>query len=657
MTTSRSMPQAAGPVPEFRHLFSPLQVGTGTFRNRIYSPPHHPGFTRADFLPADSSIDYWEAKARGGVAAVSTGVMPVHPAGMGVSPFHNPQFVERHNIAAEAMHRHGALFFVQPWHGGTQAGGAVDATWSPSGVATPRQHTVPHVMTSSDIDEMIHAWGHAGQVLSQTEVDGIEIHGAHGYIITQFSSGYFNRRDDEWGGDEERRARFVLAIVDAVRQGAGHEKIVGMRFSADEFVDGGLTVEESARLLKRVADTGKLDYLNISVGNYASMETIIAPMYVPLGAFVYAAAQIKEVVDIPVFVVGRINDPVQAEQIIANGYADVVALNRALIADPDWANKAREGRVDEIRKCIACNEACWGRGTMGLPLGIGCAVNPDIGFEREMILTPASKREKVMVIGGGIAGLEAARVAAERGHEVSLYERSEELGGQILTAAKAPLRIDFGDAARYYPPQMERLGVDVHLGTEVTLEMVEQLKPDAVVVATGSTAVIPDDIPGADGPNVTEVRAVLDEKVEVGERVVLASAENHQEGLSTAEFLLDRGHQVMLVTKREVAGEEVEHNTIVMLMPRVVEKGADLVPGAWVRRIDGTAVTLYSLITGEEWEVEADTVVFAVGGKANDWLYHALRDRVPEVKLIGDANAPRRLLYATRDGNRAGKEL
>ncbi|MDP6604875.1 MAG: FAD-dependent oxidoreductase [Dehalococcoidia bacterium] len=644
---------------EFPHLFSPLKVGPGEFKNRVYSPPHAPGFMGYDFLPGDQLIAYWEAKARGGTAAISTGVTPVHPStGMQVVPFRNPNFADRYNRAAEAMHRHDALFFVQPWHGGTQVGGVGGrASWAPSAVVTPHNYGVPHVMTRSDIDEIIEAWRFAGQELAKTDVDGIEIHGAHGYLITEFSSGFFNRRDDEYGGDEERRSRFVREIIAAVRSEARADQIVGMRFSADEFVDEGLTVEESQRLLKRLADTGDLDYLNISVGNYQSMETIIAPMYVPLSSFVYAAAAIKEVVDIPVFTVGRINDPQQAEQIIAGGYADVVSMNRAIIADPDWANKALTGRSDEIRKCIACNEACWGRGEMGLPIGIGCAVNPDIGFEEDMILTPAETKKTVMVIGGGVAGLEAARVAAERGHTVSVYERGDELGGQVLTAGKASMRIDFAEPARYYTVQMDRLGVDVHLGEEVTMATVDAAKPDVVVVATGSTPIIPDDVPGADGPNVTEVRAVLDGEVEVGHRVLLAASENHQEGLATVEFLLDRGHEVTVVSKREAPGQEIEHNTIVMLMPRVVEKGAQLEPLTWVRRIDGDTVTLYSLITGEDRSIEVDTVVFACGGESDNAIYQALQGRVPDVQLVGDALAPRRMLYATRDGNRVGKAI
>lgn len=638
----------------FPHLFSPLTVGPRTFKNRIYSPPHFPGFIGGGFMPTQRLIDYWEAKAKGGVAAVGTGVTPVHGP---LSPFGKPEFVDIYAKAAETMHKHGALFTVQPWHPGTQGGEG--GSWAPSDVVTPTGNSVPHVMTKPEIDQMVQEYGFAGEQIAKSGADGVEIHGAHGYLITEFSSGFFNQRDDEYGGDESRRMRFVSEVVDAVRQGAGDDIMVGMRFSADEFVDGGLTVEESQRLLRAVAATGKLDYLNISIGNYATQETIIPPMYIPLGSFVYAAAAIKEVVDIPVFTVGRIVDPTQAEQIIAGGYADVVCMNRAIIADPEFPNKAEEGRVDEIRRCLGCNEACWGGigGYLGIPAGIGCIVNPDIGYESEMELKPAETKKNVMVAGGGIAGLEAARVAAERGHKVSVYERSDHLGGQVITAGKAPLRIDFAESVRYYETQVKRLGIDVHTGVEVDEPMVKKLAPDVLVVATGSKPLFPEDIEGLATAHVTDVRAVLDEEVEVGQRVLMLGDEHHQEGLGTAEFLLERGHEVTFVSKRHAAGREVEHITIEMLMARLVEKGVVFEPLTWVRSVDRTRITLFSLLTGEERDVDTDTIVAACGGVAEDGLYGQLCDTVPEIHLIGDAAAPRRLIYATRDGNRVGKAI
>lgn len=641
----------------FPNLFSPIRIGQLTLQNRLYSPPHAPGFTDRTFMPTDRLIAYWEAKAAGGTAMVATGVTPVHSSiGIGV-PFHNPRFKEVYGRAAEAVRKHGSHFVVQLWHPGAQSGAPSRPSWAPSPWATPEGWNVAHGMTKAEIEEMIEAYAFGAKMVKEAGCDAIEIHGAHGYLITEFSSGFSNHRDDEYGGSLENRARFVDEVVSAVRSAVGSEYTVGMRFSADEFVDGGLTIEESQRILGPIARSGKLDYLNISVGNYHTMETIIAPMYFPLGSFVHVAAGIKEVVDIPVFAVGRINDPQQAEDIIAAGYADLVAMNRAIIADPDFANKAREGRIEEIRKCTACNEGCWGRGSMGLPLGIGCIVNPQIGFERETVLVPAATKKRVTVVGGGVAGLEAARVAAERGHSVTVLEKNETLGGLVNVAAKAPLRIDLAEPVRYYAHQMQRLGVDVRLGVSATPELILQDNPDAVVIATGSLPAYPTGIPGLASAVVREVREVYDDPDALGQRVLILAEEYHQQALSTADFLAAAGKQVEVVVRRRYAGDEVEHNTIVMLYPMLLEKGITLTPLSWVRSVSGRSVTLYNLYSEEEWTVDADAIVVALGGKANNSLAAALDGQVKELHTVGDAVAPRRIMYATRDGNRVGRML
>jgi 2,4-dienoyl-CoA reductase-like NADH-dependent reductase (Old Yellow Enzyme family)/thioredoxin reductase len=647
------------PSQFFPNLFSPIQIGKLTVRNRIYSPPHAPGFTDRFGLPTDQLIAYWEAKAAGGTGLVATGVTPVHPTtGAGTVPFTHPRFTEIYGRAADTIRRHGSHFVVQLWHGGAQAGGAGGKpTWAPSAYATPREWRIAHAMAKAEIEEMIEAYVFGAKKVKEAGCDAIEIHGAHGYLITAFASGYSNHRDDEYGGSLENRARFVDEVVQAVRSAVGSEFTVGMRFSADEFVEGGLTIEESQRMLAPIAASGRLDYLDISVGNYQSMETIIAPMYFPLGAFVHVAAAIKDVVDIPVMAVGRINDPQQAEEIIASGYADMVAMNRAIIADPSFANKAREGRVKEIRKCTACNEACWGRGYMGLSLGIGCIVNPQIGFERENVLTQASKKKRVVVVGGGVGGMETARVAAERGHSVTLYEKGETLGGLVNIAAKAPLRIDLGEPVRYFSAELDRLGVDVRLGAEATVSTLLADRPDAVVIATGSVAALPTNIPGLETARVHEVREVYDDLDALGERVLILADENHQQALSTADFLATAGRKVEVVSQHRFAGHEIEHNTIVTFYPILLSKGVELTPLTWVRSVNGKTVQLYNLYSGEERAVEVDDIVVALGGSANHRLYDELVGKVGELHIVGDAVAPRRIMFATRDGNRVGRAL
>ncbi len=647
------------PSEFFPHLFAPIQIGKLRVRNRIYSPPHAPGFTDRFGLPTDRLIAYWEAKAAGGTGLVATGVTAVHPTtSAGTVPFAHPRFTDVYGRAAETIRSHGAHFVVQLWHGGAQAGGSGGRpTWAPSPMATPREWRIAHAMARSEIEEMIEAYAFGAKRVKEAGCDAIEIHGAHGYLITAFASGFFNHRDDEYGGSLENRARFVDEVVEAVRSEVGSDYTVGMRFSADEFVDGGLTIQESQRMLAPIAASGKLDYLDISVGNYHSMETIIAPMYFPLGAFVHVAAAIKDVVDIPVMAVGRINDPQQANDIIASGYADMVAMNRAIIADPEFANKARDGRADEIRKCTGCNEACWGRGYLGLSLGIGCIVNPQIGFERESALRPATRKKRVVVVGGGVAGMETARIAAERGHSVTLYERGDELGGLVNVAARAPLRIDLAEPVRYYTHELRRLRVDVRLGVEATSAAVLAERPDAVVVATGSVAALPADIPGLEGARVHEVREVYDRPESLGQNVLIVADEHHQQALSTADFLADAGKQVEVVSPRRFAGHEIEHNTIVTFYPILLGKGVTLTPLTWVRSVSAGSVTLYNLYSGDERTIEVDDIVVALGGRADRTLYDELVGKVPEIHVVGDAVAPRRIIYATRDGSRIGRAL
>jgi NADPH-dependent 2,4-dienoyl-CoA reductase/sulfur reductase-like enzyme len=513
-------------------------------------------------------------------------------------------------------------------------------------------------MTEKEIWEMIDAYARCAEAAREFGADGVDIHGAHGYLITGFTSAFYNRREDDWGGSLENRVRFLDELVSAVRKRVGQDFVAGLRFSGDEFVEGGLNTEESKKILAPLAASGRIDYLNISVGNYFTKQTIIAPNYVPLGAFVHVAAAIKEVVDIPVIAVGRIIDPLQAEQIIAGGLADLVAMNRAIIADPEFANKAREGRVEEIQKCIGCNEACWGRASLGLTDGISCTVNPDIGFEAVHEYRPAAQPKKILVIGGGVAGMKAATVAAGRGHRVTLYERSDELGGQVNIAAKAPGRIDMADSVRYLKAEVDRLNIEVHLSSEATDEKVLELSPDVVIVATGATGYIPEDITINDGRNVCEASQVLQREVVPGRRVLVVAGDRHMRAMTTIDFLLDKGCAVEAITEDMSFGEQIEYNTAVMVFERLYTKGVRLTPLTAVRSIDDNHVRLVNVLTGEEEEREVDTIVFAVGARANDGLLKDLRTKTKaQVVGIGDCVAPRRMVWAIREGAKVGREL
>jgi thioredoxin reductase len=417
-------------------------------------------------------------------------------------------------------------------------------------------------------------------------------------------------------------------------------------------VDGGTTLDDTKVLAKTLETSGQLDYLSICAGAAGH----IPAMHFPLGCFVHLAAAIKEVVNLPIICHGRINDPVQAEQILSDNQADMVGIARAFIADPEWPNKARQGKIEEIRKCIACMEVCYGNFQKRLP--ISCALNPEAGREKEMAtIIPATTKKNVIVVGGGAAGMETARVAALRGHNVTIYEKEKELGGQLSLAAKIPKREDFAEVRRYYIYQMNDLGVEVSLGTEVTAEMLLEKKPDAVVIATGS---IPNQLTlrGGDNAHVVWVRDVLNGTVTVGENVVVIAAEQHDQALGVANFLADKGKKVELLTHCLYAGSELDMPTMTFMSRQFLSKGGVITPLTRVKAIEDDAVITTHVMTGVERRIQGiDNVVFAAIGKADDALYRTLKGKVNEIYAVGHCLSPRLLPGAIWDGAVVGRIL
>lgn len=644
---------------QFRLLFSPLRVGSMTLPNRIVVPGHYPAMRDPDMLPGDRLIGYWESKAKGGVGLICTGVWGVHRSTLMV-PMLWPHAVEKLKKAADAIKQHGTGFLVQLWHGGAQTISTLAGNQGWSASAAPRGGigSVPHAMTKDEIKEVVEAFAFTATEVKKAGVDGVELHGAHGYLFNQFMSPLTNKRTDEYGGDMESRMKFTLEVIDAVRAAVGSDFVVGIRFNGDEFAPGGYTIDDMKIMAKMMADTGKLDYLNVSTGYLLT----IAPMYFPLGHSVYLASAIKQVVDLPVCCIGRINDPVQAEKILEEHHADLVAMNRATICDPELPRKAREGRIEEIRKCLACSEGCWQNVSQNRhPQGITCAYNPVVGKETQpgwLELIPAQTKRKVMVIGGGPAGLETARVAAARGHQVSLWEKGDDLGGLTLVAAKAPGREDIGEVARYYRYQMKLLGVDVHLNSEATVETIQKENPDVVVVATGSLPRTLDDIEGIDQDNVVNVRDVLTEKAEVGQNVLVVDYQRHIQGLSTADFLAQQGKSVEVITPDPTPGDEIERITRSALFQRLYLNGVKLTSSTSLKEISGNTVTVANVFTDQGKAIEGiDTVVLSCGGVENNELFYALKGQVKELHAAGDCKGVRKILWATNDGATVGRMI
>jgi len=650
---------------EYRNMLSPVEVGPVTMRNRIYFAAHATRFLPLNAGVNDRSIAYYEARAKGGVGAVVTGVHLLGPI-CTLTPRPPSYLGDERTIpdlkrCADAVHKHGSKVICQLGVAGrlgeTRPFGGV--TWGPSPVKldlAPMTWEVPYEMEIEEIKQVVDEYAKAAKNVKAAGYDGIEIFGAGGLLNHQFLSPRLNLRRDKYGGSLENRLRLQFECIDAVRDVIGNDMVLGFKMPGDDFIEGGIMLDEAKQIASALEETGKVDYLTVVAGMYIIIPTHVPTMYYPLGPFVYLASEVRRVVKkINVNCMARINDPGQADKIIADGHADMIGLVRALIADPEFVNKARDGKDDEIRRCVGCEEACYGGYRRGVP--VSCAYNPQAGRELELPIVPATTKRKIMVIGGGVAGLEAARVAALRGHQVSLYEREGELGGQVRIAAKAIGRLDFEEMPRYYAYQMKLLGVDVHLETEVTPEVVMEIGPDGAVVATGSVP-LELDVPGGGQKNVVEPRSVLEGKAEVGQNIVVVAGEHNMQALTTADFLAEKGKKVQVLTEAFYAGSQAPLGTCQSVYTRLLRAGVTITVLTAVKEIRGDTVITRNVFSGAEGRIEGvDTVVAAMGGKANDSLYRSLKGKVKELYAIGDCVQPRLIPQATLDGLRIGTKL
>jgi len=647
---------------EFKHLFSSIKIGNMVAPNRILATGHATNLDdpRTSF-PTPRQLAYWEARAKGGVGIIGTQVYCVHPSFLlgGQVPFRHPDFVPKFKEVVDILHGYGSMVTLQLDH----MGGAGDLMpdpvplWSASSVSSPLSWQVPHPMEVEEIRDVIDSYAYAAAMTREAGLDGVEIHCGHGYLPQQFLSPLYNLREDEYGGSFENRCRFILELIDAVRKAVGQDYTVGLRVSGHEFWDGGYDIDYMTKVAKILAATGKLDYLNVSLGETRTYRVTVPSMYFPPGFAVYLAAAVKEIVDLPIFCIGRINDPVLAETILSNNQADVVGMTRATVCDPEMPKKAREGRLDEIRRCIGCCE-CFQRASEER-FFMTCAINPTAGRERRWgELKPAEVKKRVVVVGGGPAGLETARVARERGHEVILLDKSSELGGQTIIASKSPGREELTEPAHYYTYQMKLLGVDVRLETEATPELIEELGPDVVILATGSLPARPN-IPGVEQPNVVECRDVLLDRAELGQRVIVVAGEHHMQGISCAIFLANRGKEVELINEELHPGMKAEDGTVRTALQKFYDSGGKVTPSTALRAIEGNTAVIYNVLTGDEQRIsDVDSVVLCYGGVPDNSLYRSLKERWgKELYQVGDCVSPRRIQEAVYDGARVGRML
>ncbi len=652
---------------EFRSLFTPIRVGPLTLKNRIFSSGHAEAMAEGG-KPTAWLRRYHEAKARGGCALTivggSTSVHPSSPAsGWKLIANHDDSIIPYYRELGEAIHRYHCLVFTQLTHLGRRAQSDTE-TWhvllAPSPIPEQVHHEVPHELEPEQIAELVRAFGDAARRCRAGGLDGVEISMAHNHLIDQFWCPLFNHRTDAYGGDLGGRMRFGFEVLAEIRRQVGRDYVVGARISGDELTAGGLTADDMAEIARRLAASGLVDFLSIVGGGAHTLQlqaAVIPNMSFPTAVYVHLAAAIKQAVPgMPIFHATRIVDAIHADQLLAEGYMDVVGMTRAMIADPEMPRKAREGRFDDIRQCVGANEGCIDRIYQGKP--VGCVQNPVTGREDELgEVRPAAIRKRVVVVGGGVAGLEAARMAALRGHRVVLLEKEAEVGGQVLLAARAPARADYAGIVRFLRVQVAKVGVEVRLGVEATPELILASAPEAVVIATGSHPYIPL-IPGVDGKHVVTDREVLLGRAPVGDRVILVDDVHTQQGLSTAEFLLDQGKRVEVISRLFYPGQDIGITSVVPLYARLFTKGVTLTPHTELRAIEGSTVVVANVYSGSERRIEGvDTVVLATGSRSTDHLYRTLKGQVHELHAVGDCVAPRGVHHALLEGTRASRAI
>jgi len=643
----------------FPKLFEPMQIGGVHLRNRIFSTGHMTCML-SDGLPNADFVAYHEARAAGGCALIITESAAVHPT----SNAYNVQLFRDDSVAAlskvaDAVHRHDCKVFGQLGHGGRETHSSPDGTapvaFGPSQVASERFHVIPRAMPPALIAEIVESFGAAAERYMHAGFDGVEIMASHGLLLAQFLNPRVNRRDDDYGGELDNRMRLLRDAIGSVRKCTGDSFAVGIRISGDELNYGGLEPDEVIEICARLDNDGDLDFIDViggSMTGLAGSVHVVPPMNVEPGYLAPIAAKVKAVVSIPVLVAGRINQPHTAEAILAAGHADLCGMTRAQICDPELANKAARDAVDDIRACIGCNQACIGHMQQGFP--ISCIQHPETGRERRYgSISLVDKSLRVVVVGGGPAGMKAAAVAAARGHDVSLYEQDAELGGQVKLARLLPERAEFGGIITNLEREMRAAGARVELGVRVDRALIDQSKADAVVLATGGSPHIPD-VLIEEGAHVMHASQLLAERANVGARVLVADWRCDWVGLGIAEQLARDGCHVRLAVNGYVPGQSIQQYVRDLWVGELHRLGVEMIPYARLVGVDESTVYLQHTMSGEAILCEdVDTLVAATGNASVNVLEGELQGYGGEIHMAGDCLSPRTCEEAVLEGLQA----
>lgn len=644
---------------KYKHIFEPYKLRRVTLKNRLISAPCERNYANTDGSVTQKYIDYLVERAKGGVGLINVESIYIDPVGRGhirQLGIYDDNLIPGLKRMTDAVHAHGAKIAAHLYAAGRESSSYITGLQpiAPSNVPCKilAGGDVPRELTLEEIKGQIEKFGDAARRSVEAGFDVIEVHGAHGYIIGQFLSPFTNKRTDEYGGSFEKRMRFPLEVVAKVRSVVGGDVPISYRMSADEKVEGGIKVDDSIRFSVELEKAG-IDLIDISAGIYESIGWIAQSMAYPRGCLVEDGWKIKQKVGIPVSIVGRINHPDLAEEILAAGKADFISLGRALHADPYWPLKAREGRVEDIRICPACM-SCSDQLATNNP--ITCAINPEAGRESELKIISAPRRKKVLVVGAGPAGMEAARVASLRGHKVVLCEKSDKMGGQLNYAAKPSHKKEFMGIVDFLETQLRKSAVEIHMGTTVTAEFIQNMKPEAVIIATGAEPAAPF-TPGAHKSHVYSAIDVLSGNISLQGATALIGA--GLVGLETALFLEEKKvYPLVVIEPTDKLGGNVGLRTGLFARNSVTgSPNIEVRLKTTVEEIKDGSIIIQR--EGNLEELQVKNVVLAVGMRNNNDLAEELKAEgtIEELYLVGDCNLPRTIKESIEEGAIAARNV